>query len=277
VITTLDKKSISLFLLLLVAAIARSSSDDKLTTEAARLQKPHPQIAAGEQCVSCHKDAHAGELGADCQQCHSVVGAWKRSWTLFDHAERAQFPLVGAHAALQCSACHKEKSYRSVKKQCAACHEDVQRFYRGTAHFDEITTTPSPMFSLVRCEDCHAKDASRTRLSQIESACARCHTPDYATLAAYWQGALFTETDALISETKSLEQKINQALSGRGSQPVPTDLRITLQNAQKDLRATEQLLGDLRRTALHNLPLLSLELSHTKRQLDKMTQLLRGN
>jgi hypothetical protein len=263
-----------LLFLCLVGTVRYSFADDKPTTGVTGIEKIHPQVGASQRCLTCHEDPHAGELGTECQQCHSFPGPWKRSWLLYDHAARARYPLAGGHAALTCSACHKAPPYRSVKRECADCHEDIGRFYRGTSHFDQITTMPSEMFGLVRCEDCHAKDASREHLSQIEGECARCHTPEYAALAAYWQGELFTETDALISETKSLEQKINQTLSGRGAEPLPTDLRITLQNAQRDLRVIEQSLKDLRRTGIHNLTLLHRELSQTKRHLRRITQLL---
>ena len=56
-------------------------------------------------CADCHADIHRRQFGANCESCHSVKG-WQVSLKeISDHQNR--FPLVGAHALLQCEDCHK--------------------------------------------------------------------------------------------------------------------------------------------------------------------------
>jgi len=68
---------------------------------------------------------HKGGLGKKCESCHSPNG-----WALwvFDHAKEAHFPLLGAHAKLQCAACHREPPGTvKMSQQCAACHNKDDR------------------------------------------------------------------------------------------------------------------------------------------------------
>ena len=47
-------------------------------------------------CAGCHEDWHQGELGQDCQRCHT-----EQNWRAFGQREmhsRTRFPLTGAHA-----------------------------------------------------------------------------------------------------------------------------------------------------------------------------------
>jgi hypothetical protein len=82
---------------------------------------------APDSCIACHAkdDVHKRALGEKCASCHSPNG-----WSLwvFDHAKEAHFPLLGAHAKLQCADCHHEPP-GSVKlsQQCATCHHKDDR------------------------------------------------------------------------------------------------------------------------------------------------------
>src|ERR1700740_1263262 len=67
--------------------------------------------SANTTCVSCHlkdfqgtTDPNHAQAGfpQTCQQCHST-SSW--SGATFNHASTG-FTLTGAHASLQCSACH---------------------------------------------------------------------------------------------------------------------------------------------------------------------------
>ena len=71
--------------------------------------KGTPQV-----CVACHSkvDAHAGQFGTDCAQCHSTAG-WKPA--TFDHS-RAAFPLTGAHVSVACKSCHTGGSLKARLK-----------------------------------------------------------------------------------------------------------------------------------------------------------------
>jgi len=63
-----------------------------------------------DRCQDCHDDAHAGQLqarsaGDRCESCHRV-DAWKPSlFTVEQHAE-LRLALNGAHANVECRACH---------------------------------------------------------------------------------------------------------------------------------------------------------------------------
>ncbi|MBI3671055.1 MAG: hypothetical protein HY237_14905 [Acidobacteria bacterium] len=75
------------------------------------------------KCADCHADIHRRQFGANCEQCHTVKG-WRVSvQAVKQHLNR--FPLLGAHAALECEACHKGGAtgqFAGLPTDCAACH-----------------------------------------------------------------------------------------------------------------------------------------------------------
>ncbi len=65
-------------------------------------------------CADCHADIHRRQFGTNCESCHSVKG-WQTSLAqIRDHQNR--FPLVGAHAMLQCDDCHKNAAVGPVHR-----------------------------------------------------------------------------------------------------------------------------------------------------------------
>jgi len=83
------------------------------------------------ECASCHAD-------------HGGVDGEMRPFDqrAFDHTAVTGFPMTGKHAplALQCAACHKERSFLTLTTStCASCHQDV--------HMGKFGTT---------CESCHS-------------------------------------------------------------------------------------------------------------------------
>jgi hypothetical protein len=78
---------------------------------------------AKSECVSCHarEDVHRRRLGTDCGSCHNAR-SWK-SWD-FDHARRTHFALDGAHAKLDCYACHRVpvEKRATLPSSCVGCH-----------------------------------------------------------------------------------------------------------------------------------------------------------
>ena len=93
------------------------------------------------RCAACHADtAHKARLGSDCARCHTPNG-WRR-WT-FDHAKSARYPLTGAHAGLDCHACHTAPAAARVTapRDCYGCHaqDDAHQGQFGRA-----------------CERCHS-------------------------------------------------------------------------------------------------------------------------
>jgi hypothetical protein len=111
-------------------------------------------------CTACHTDPHHGEFkdrmaqraangtALGCEACHNV-----KSWTDakgFDH-DKTQFPLIGAHRAVACSACHlvpagtREAKFKGTSKICEDCHSDV---HGGQFAKDNKT----------QCTDCHGSE-----------------------------------------------------------------------------------------------------------------------
>jgi hypothetical protein len=133
-------------------------------------------------CVSCHRDVHLGQEGADCQGCHSVQTP-KFALQGFSHAKTA-FPLTGRHEALACVECHKRETaafpagtgtavrLKGVANSCRGCHTDV--------HLGQLTQS---------CETCHQTSSfklpayvHRNRTlsgflvgSHARATCAACH------------------------------------------------------------------------------------------------------
>jgi len=105
--------------------------------------------AAKTACASCHEDVHLGQVGPDCETCHTVA-APRFEPVKFAHDTTA-FALTGKHVPLACVACHKKETgafpagqgtavrLAGVGMQCVSCHADVHR--------GQIA---------LRCEDCHS-------------------------------------------------------------------------------------------------------------------------
>jgi hypothetical protein len=94
-------------------------------------------------CGECHahEDVHKGGLGNKCEACHSPNG-----WPLwaFDHAKQTHFALLGAHAKLQCAACHLQPpGTAKTSTACATCHRKDDR------HLGEYGE---------QCDRCHSVD-----------------------------------------------------------------------------------------------------------------------
>jgi len=91
------------------------------------------------ECSSCHKDPHAGRLGAGCAKCHATDNWQHLNQRGFDH-DRTRYPLRGKHAAVVCAKCHLAPGlplahdasgapvplYKPLRfDACAVCHKDV--------------------------------------------------------------------------------------------------------------------------------------------------------
>lgn len=103
---------------------------------------------AAKGCAGCHEDWHQGQLGQDCQRCHT-----EQNWRAFGQREmhsRTRFPLTGAHAQVSCHRCHQGAfvgSFSQVDTTCVTCHvRDLQQ-----------TDTPPhiPLGWVNNCDRCH--------------------------------------------------------------------------------------------------------------------------
>jgi hypothetical protein len=145
------------------------------------------------QCVSCHapEDVHHGTRGPNCGSCHSTA-TWKTS--KFDHAAAARFPLTGAHAKLECGACHKTPDLKApLPRDCAGCHraDDAHATRFGTAcekchgssawkpsTFDHSRDTHYVLpgnHAKLACHTCHTSVVAEQKLGQD---CVSCHRTD---------------------------------------------------------------------------------------------------
>ncbi len=116
-------------------------------------------------CDACHADEHRGAMAGACTDCHTTDGWGRLRGTAlpgrFDHS-RTGFPLRGAHATLECAACHAPRPPHD-----AALRLRFPRGTRGHAY-------PRP--EAQGCESCHldAHDGA-LRASRGGAACSRCH------------------------------------------------------------------------------------------------------
>ncbi len=126
-----------------------------------------------QDCVSCHKDEHKGQLANKCESCHNIKG-WKEI-EKFDHDRDSSYALTSKHREVKCAKCHAKGRYKPVDfKKCDDCHKDP---HRG-------------QFRERKCDSCHntrgwAKDAFdhaspgykgyRLDGKHLKVDCAKCH------------------------------------------------------------------------------------------------------
>jgi len=88
----------------------------------------------GRQCQDCHADLHRRKNGAQCDLCHRVNGWQVSVHNVNEHQDR--FPLIGAHAAVDCYSCHKTGTVGQFNRQglsteCISCH--LKAFQKATS------------------------------------------------------------------------------------------------------------------------------------------------
>lgn len=95
------------------------------------------------RCSSCHVSPHMGQLGFQCQDCHTAD-----RWTLarFDHDVTA-FPLRGSHFVATCASCHTGQRWVGLTTQCWDCH--ALDAARAPGNVD------AHRFGRSDCGDCH--------------------------------------------------------------------------------------------------------------------------
>ncbi len=166
-----------------------------------------------QDCVACHKDAHQGTFGPDCQACHGQKKEFAKA-DGFVHTN--EFPLVEVHAGKKCADCHQSDGPTSVKasfgtkmavRTCVACHKDVHEGAYGndcaSCHGTSKPFKVVPLFTHttdfpltgghadLACIKCHAKDgpnsvASLKVTNKSVRGCVECHAsphPEKLTLA----------------------------------------------------------------------------------------------
>lgn len=105
----------------------------------------------GTKCADCHADIHRRQFGPRCEDCHTVQG-WKVNvQSVRNHFNR--FPLLGAHAAVDCDSCHPKAAtgvYIGLSTDCVSCHlKDYQ-----SASSPNHASADFPL----TCQTCHGVD-----------------------------------------------------------------------------------------------------------------------
>ncbi|MDD5434629.1 MAG: hypothetical protein PH343_04295 [Nitrospira sp.] len=93
-----------------------------------------------QDCLSCHKDYHNGQLDKDCSRCHNFKG-WKDT-KKFNHNTSSRYILTEKHLEVKCSQCHTKGRYKPLNyKTCNSsdCHKDPH----------------TKQFTGKTCESCH--------------------------------------------------------------------------------------------------------------------------
>ena len=155
------------------------------------------------RCADCHADIHRRQFGADCTQCHTVKGWTVAVQNIKDHLNR--FPLLGAHAMVECDACHTGAAsgqFTGLSTACSSCH--MRDFNRTTepnhaaagfsaacemchgmdtflnAKFDHAAFAHFPLtgaHATLPCASCHVGN----RFAGTPATCIGCHAQDFAT------------------------------------------------------------------------------------------------
>ncbi len=133
-------------------------------------------------CDACHADMdaafmnrHLADFGPDCLACHDGSGAMSD----FDHS--IVFVLDGAHASLECNACHIDHQFKGIGSDCVSCHAEPE-VHRGQFGAD--------------CAACHTTQAwTPAQLlehtfplnhgSRTEVECKVCHPSNYVAYTCY--------------------------------------------------------------------------------------------
>lgn len=146
-------------------------------------------------CFECHEydDAHNGQEGKLCHQCHDERG-WEAK-VVFDH-DITKFPLLGAHLISPCGECHVSATYKDAEIKCLECHkhddEELHKRRLGKMcdlchgpydwlawDFDHDKQTDFKLDGAHKGKDCHAchKEVVEDDFD-ISMTCHSCHKQD---------------------------------------------------------------------------------------------------
>jgi hypothetical protein len=155
-----------------------------------------------EACTDCHKDPHAGKLGAACTNCHEDT-KWKPVTFKGGNMKHPGVSLANGHAPLtcqqchdkgnlvtpsrgkECVSCHKPSHKAPFGRGCAACHATIQ--WMGLPHGVGIASHGKTEFPLTgkhltaNCAGCHKPQLPReARYRKLTFArCADCHADNH--------------------------------------------------------------------------------------------------
>ncbi len=157
--------------------------------------QPAKYVFEDRSCTACHEDPHKGEFAArmrtvsadgkpvGCRACHTTK-TWHELQG-FDHAA-TDFPLEGAHRAVECGQCHKAGNlttgmksvvYSTAPRECSACHEDI---HGGQFSIDSKPTACGKCHRVLKWKpstfDHNTQSTYKLDGAHREVRCSLCHT-----------------------------------------------------------------------------------------------------
>lgn len=153
----------------------------------------HKNFPNVNNCVACHADPHAGQMGADCATCHNT-DQWSAINSSYIHS--TEFPLTGQHKTVSCEECHINGQFKGTPSKCQVCHwqrrqDDPYQTKLGVEcarchtpkgwapanwnHTVETGFDLSGSHRAIACDQCH-KDL---KFKGTSAACISCHESDY--------------------------------------------------------------------------------------------------
>lgn len=155
---------------------------------------------AESTCLSCHSDVHQQTVGNDCARCHH-----SDSWIVEDVTrlhELVSFPLMGAHATVNCDECHLSETnlrFDPVNPDCISCHQSDYKNAKNPDHVAQAFPTDCSLchrltgndwtgggivhsffpleqgHNIKDCTICHKSPV----YSDLSPDCINCHQTDY--------------------------------------------------------------------------------------------------
>jgi hypothetical protein len=186
---------------------AHATTDCAKCHVAPKAGEPVVFVGAPRECAACHKDPHGGQFeptGKKCEACHDTVHFAPVAFGPMQH----QPPLLGAHLAVACNACHVVdaagiRRFMKTPETCKSCHADPHRgqltaddvdcnkCHRSNDHWLPVTFDHDrdSRFKLegeharVTCASCHPNvtmpdGAQVVRYKPIGIECRDCHEPN---------------------------------------------------------------------------------------------------
>ena len=166
--------------------------------------QPRQFAGTPSRCEQCHTDVHApvfapvaAKLAANprgtCAECHGATAFANVDHAAFEHGRTTGFPVVGAHAQVECTDCHRRsevadphgRRFGRIERRsdqfagCVSCHPDP---HAGMFDREEM---PRVVEGRTSCERCH--DAASFR--------ALPHGFDHAAFTGYALAGAHTALD----------------------------------------------------------------------------------
>jgi hypothetical protein len=139
---------------------------------------------AEETCADCHSAAEAAFIaehilafGSNCLGCHDGTGRLAN----FDHAQF--FVLDGAHASVECAACHVDRRFKGTPTECVACHAEPE-VHVGLLGTDCATCHSTTAWTPARLEN-HTFPLDHGAEDEEIATCATCHPNTFQEYTCY--------------------------------------------------------------------------------------------